>query len=379
MAEKDYYDILGVPRTATAEEIKKAFRKQARKHHPDAGGSEERFKEINEAYEVLSDEEKRKQYDMYGRYFAGATPPGGAGAGAGWPGGGFPGGATYQTVDFGDLGDLGDLFGSFFGGGGATATGTASSKRKAARRGADLHYDLTLSFDEALRGTSTKVDVKRTETCPTCKGTGAKPGTRPTTCPTCSGSGHVTQGQGLFGFSRACPRCGGTGQIIENPCPTCKGKGEVVRVKPVTVNIPPGVTDGGKLRFAGKGEPGTGGAPAGDLYVTTHIRPHPYFSRDGADVVLELPITITEAALGTEVMVPTPQGGKVKLRIPPGTQNGKVFRIPGKGAPKLKGRGSGDLKVRVKVVVPQRLTAEQRELLEKFESLRKDNVRAHIV
>ena len=220
--------------------------------------------------------------------------------------------------------------------------------------------------------------MKRTETCGTCKGSGAKPGTSPTTCPTCNGSGHVTQGQGVFGFSRTCPRCGGSGRIVETPCQTCKGKGAVVKVKPLTVNIPPGVTDGGKLRFAGKGEPGVGGGPAGDLYVVTHIRPHAYYTRDGADVLLDLPVTITEAALGTEVTVPTPDGAKVKLKIPPGTRDGKVLRVPGKGARKLKGKGTGDLKVRVKLAVPQKLTSEQRELLKRFESSRNDDVRAHI-
>lgn len=374
MADKDYYDILGVPRTASADEIKKAFRKAARKHHPDAGGSEERFKEINEAYEVLSDDEKRSQYDQYGRYFGGQVPPGGPGQapGAGWPGGfgggGFGGQGAYTTVD---MGDLGDLFGNLFGGGGGT-------RRSTARRGADLQYDVTLSFDEALTGTSTKVDVKRTETCGVCKGSGAKAGTSPVTCPTCSGSGHVSQGQGLFGISRPCPRCGGTGKIVENPCPTCKGKGKVVRVKPLTVNIPPGVTDGGKLRFAGKGESGTGGAPAGDLYVVTHIKAHPYYTRDGADVLMDLPVTIAEAALGAEVTVPAPDGSKVKLKVAPGTADGKVLRVPGKGAPRLKGKGSGDLKVKIKIAVPKKLTAEQKELLKRFESSRDENVRAHI-
>jgi molecular chaperone DnaJ len=371
MAEKDYYDILGVPRTATAEEIKKAFRKAARKHHPDAGGNEERFKEINEAYEVLSDPEKRKQYDQYGRYFGANVPPGGAG-GAGWPGGfGDFGRVSYQTVDMGDLGDLfGDLFGQ--------ATGFGSARRPSAHRGADLQYDVTLSFEEALKGTSTKVDVKRTETCATCAGTGAKPGTSRTTCPTCSGSGRVTQGQGLFGFSRTCPRCGGAGTIVESPCPTCKGKGTVVRVRPLTVNIPPGVTDGGKLRFKGKGEPGTGGGPSGDLYVVTHIRPHPYYTREGADVVMDLPVTFAEAALGAEVTVPAPDGTKVKIKVPPGSADGKVLRVPGKGAPRLKGKGTGDLKVRIRIAVPDKLTAEQKELLRRFESSRAENVRAHI-
>jgi molecular chaperone DnaJ len=371
VAEKDYYDILGVPRTASADEIKKAFRKAARKHHPDTGGSEERFKELNEAYEVLSDDEKRTQYDEYGRYFGGNMPPGGgAGApGAGWPGG-APGGASYQTVD---MGDLGDLFGNLFGGGAG-----GGSRRASAHRGADMQYEVTLSFDEALKGTSTKVDVRRTETCGTCKGSGAKPGTSPTTCPACNGTGHVSQGQGVFGFSRPCPRCGGSGRIVEHPCQTCKGKGKVVRVKPLTINIPPGVTDGGKLRFAGKGEAGSGGAPAGDLYVLTHIRPHPYYLREGADVVMDLPVTMVEAALGADITVPTPDGGKVKIKVAPGTADGKLLRVPGKGAPKLKGRGHGDLRVRVRIAVPDKLTAEQKELLKRFESTRDEDVRAHI-
>ncbi|MDF1541915.1 MAG: molecular chaperone DnaJ [Anaerosomatales bacterium] len=376
-ATKNYYDILGVKKDASADEIKKAFRRLARKHHPDAGGSEEKFKELNEAYEVLSDTEKRAQYDQYGQYFGGNVPPGaGAPGGAGWPPGG--GGGFHYEVNLGDLGDLGDVFGSMFGGGGSRAGGATRTRGKQAQRGRDLTYDLTLDFDEALAGVSTKVDVQRAESCTTCKGSGAKPGTSPTTCPTCGGSGHVSQGQGLFGISRECPRCGGSGTIVENPCTTCKGKGRVVRVKPVTVNVPPGVTDGGKLRFKGKGEPGQGGAPAGDLYVVTHIRSHPYFTRDGADVVMELPISIAEAALGTEVTIPVPGGGKVKLKVAPGTQDGTVRRISGKGAPRLKGKGHGDLKVRTKVVVPEKLSAEQKELLKRFASAREDDLRAHI-
>ena len=375
-ARKDYYDILGVSKSATTDEIKKAFRKQARKHHPDAGGSEDRFKEINEAYEVLSDAEKRKQYDQFGQYFGGNAP---SGPGPGGPGAGpFGGGAQYQTVNMGDLGDLGDLFGNLFGGGGGFGGATQAAAGRSARRGNDLQYDIQLTFEEALRGVSTKVEVKRAETCATCKGSGAKPGTAPVTCTTCGGTGHVSQGQGMFGISRACPRCGGTGMMIENPCTTCKGKGSVLRVKPVTVNVPPGTTDGGKLRFKGKGEPGPAGGPAGDLYVVTHIAPHAFYARDGADVWLELPVTMGEAALGTETTIPTPDGGKVKLKITAGTQDGAVLRITGKGAPKLKGKGTGDLKVRVKVIVPEKLTVEQKELLKRFESSRDEDVRAHI-
>ncbi len=371
MAGKDYYDILGVSKTATADEIKKAFRKQARKHHPDAGGSEEKFKEINEAYEVLSDAEKRSQYDQFGQYFGGNVPPGAGQQGAGWPGGGA-GGYTYQNVD---LGDIGGLFGDLFSGMGG---GAGPRSRSSAHRGSDLQYDVTLTFDEALHGVSTKVEIKRSETCATCHGTGAKPGTSPTTCPTCKGAGHVTQGQGMFGVSRPCPRCGGSGTIIENPCATCRGKGSVVKLKPITVNVPPGATDGGRLRFKGKGEPGTGGGPAGDLYVVTHVKPLPYFSRDGAVVLMDLTVTIADAVLGTEITIPTPDGQKVKLKVAEGTSDGKVYKIPGKGAPKLKGKGAGDLKVKVHIAVPKKLTREQKELLQKFDASRDDDVRAHI-
>ena len=370
MAGKDYYDMLGVSKTATADEIKKAFRKQARKHHPDAGGSEEKFKELNEAYEVLSDAEKRSQYDQFGQYFGGNAPPGAGPQGAGWPGGGG-GGYSYQNVD---LGDLGGLFGDLFSGGGMGGGGARSN----AHRGGDLQYDVTLSFDDALHGVSTKVDLKRSEKCSVCHGSGAKPGTSPVTCPTCKGSGHVTQGQGMFGVSRPCQRCGGTGKFIENPCQTCRGKGSVVKLKPITVNVPPGATDGGRLRFKGKGEPGTGGGPAGDLYVVTHVKPHPYYSRDGADVQMDLPVTITEAVLGAEITIPTPDGQKVKLKIAEGTADGKIYKIPGKGAPKLKGKGAGDLRVKVHIAVPKKLNAEQKELLKRFDSARNDDVRAHI-
>ena len=371
MAAKDYYETLGVPKSATADEIKKAYRRLARKHHPDAGGSEEKFKEVGQAYEVLSDKEKRAEYDQFGAYFGGNVPPGAGGPGGpgGRPGGARgPGGFQYTNVD---MGDMGDLFGNLFGGGmpgGATMGGPAQA-RTAAQRGRDLTYEVSLTFDEALKGVSTKVDVQRTESCPTCHGSGAAPGTSSTTCPVCQGSGHVAQGQGVFSFSRPCPRCGGSGKIIETPCSTCRGKGQVVRAKPVTVQIPAGVTDGGKIRFKGKGESGIGGGPAGDLYVITRIKPHPYFTREGADVALELPVTVTEAALGAQLEIPTPSG-RVKLKVAPGTQDGKVYKLPGKGAARLKGNGFGDMKVRVKIVVPDELNAEQKELLKRFASSR---------
>ena len=303
----NHYDTLGVKKGATADEIKKAFRRLARKHHPDAGGSEDRFKEVNEAYEVLSDPEKRKQYDEYGQYFGGNVPPGG-GAGGPGPGGfgGFPGGG-YQTVD---MGDFGDLLGGMFGGGGFGGT-TRGRRAPQARRGSDLTYEVALTFDESLTGASTKVDVQR--------------------------------------------------------------------AKPLTVQIPGGVTDGGKIRFKGKGEPGSAGGPAGDLYVVTRIKRHPYFSREGADVVLDLPVTITEAALGAQLEIPTPDG-RVKFKVAPGTQDGKVYKLPGKGAPRLKGGGCGDMRVRVKVEVPKGLDGEQRRLLEEFAASRgsADDIRSHL-
>jgi molecular chaperone DnaJ len=369
----NYYDTLGVKKDASADEVKKAFRRLARKHHPDAGGDEEKFKEINEAYEVLSDAEKRSQYDQYGQYFAGGVPPG-YGASSGGRGG-AGGGGQYQTVD---VGDLGDLFGSVFGGGGFGG-GRQARRGPQPQRGRDVQLDLDLTFEQSFAGMSTQVQSDAIETCSACSGSGAKPGTSPTTCPACGGSGTQAEGQGMFGFSRPCPRCSGSGTIIEQPCSACRGQGKVRRSKPVTVNVPAGANDGGKLRFKGKGEPSTSGGPTGDLYVITHIKRHPYFSRDGADVVLSLPISIAEAALGTEVRVPAPDGTKVKLKVPAGTQDGKVFRIRGKGAPHLKGSGVGDLKVKVHVAVPKELTDAQRAALEQFAAEKNEDLRAHIV
>ena len=372
-ATANYYDTLGIKKDASADDIKKAFRKLARKHHPDAGGDEEKFKEINEAYEVLSNDEKRAEYDQYGQYFGGNVPPGYGQAGAGRGG---AGGVQYQNVD---LGDLGDLFGSVFGGGGGFGGGRSRSRQPQPQRGRDVQLDLTLSFEQAFKGTSTKVDVDAVETCSACGGSGAKPGTGASVCPACGGTGTSTDSQGLFGFSRECPRCSGTGSIIEQPCSACRGAGQVKRRKAGTVNVPAGATDGGKLRFKGKGEPGVNGGPAGDLYVVTRIKPHRYYSRDGADVVLDLPVTIAEAALGASVQVPAPDGTKVRLKIPAGTQSGKTLRVRGKGAPKLKGGGCGDLRVKVDVVVPKELTDGQREALERFSAEAHEDVRAHIV
>jgi molecular chaperone DnaJ len=363
----NYYDILGVKKDASAADIKKAFRKLARKHHPDTGGDEEKFKELNSAYEVLSDPEKRSEYDQYGQYFGGKMPPG-AGGPAGY--GGAGGGRSRQQVD---LGDLGDIFGSVFSGG---RGGRRSQPQP--HRGSDLQLDLDLTFAQAFEGTSTQIEVDRDETCLACKGSGAKPGTSATSCPTCGGTGAVSEGQGMFGFSRACPQCSGTGSVIEQPCSACRGAGAATRRVPVAVNVPAGATDGGKLRFKGKGASGTSGGPAGDLYVVTRIKAHPYYSRDGADVVLDLPVTIAEVALGTQVTVPTPAGEKVKIKIPAGTQDGAVFRIRGKGAPKLKGSGTGDLKVKARIAVPKHLSDAQREALEAFSAGQQEDLREHI-
>ena len=373
MAAKDYYETLGVPRSASEDDIKKAFRRLARKHHPDAGGSEERFKEANEAYEVLSDPEKRKQYDQFGQYFgAGGPPPAGGQPGGQGPFGGAQyGGTQYGTVNVEDLGDLGGLFGSMFGGMGA------QQQQPRAHRGRDLEYTVDLTWDQAMEGTSVKVDIQRDETCSTCKGSGARPGTSAVTCPVCHGRGTVAQGQGPFSISRTCPRCAGKGTVVEEPCPTCRGRGSLVKVKPLTLNIPPGVTDGGKIRFRGKGERGTGGGPAGDLYVVTRVAKHPFFVRDGADVGLDLPLTFAEAALGSTIQVPTPIG-QVPVKIAAGTRDGKVYRLKGKGAPKLKGSGRGDLRAKVRIDVPEHMSAEQRELLKRFESSRGDLPRASL-
>lgn len=372
MAGKDYYDILGIKKDASADEVKKAFRRLARKHHPDAGGDEEKFKEINEAYEVLSDAEKRKQYDQFGQYFGGQVPPGAGRPGpGGWPGGGR---TTVGAEGF----DIGDLFGDLFGGGVGGGFGGGRARAPQPHRGRDVQLDLDLTFEQAFAGTTTQVRMDRAETCPVCKGSGAKPGTSPVTCPTCGGSGAVSEGQGMFGFSRTCPRCAGKGTIIEQPCGTCRGAGKVVKPEAVSVKVPPGATDGGKLRFKGKGEDGVNGGPRGDLYVVTRIKPHAYYRRDGADVTLDLPVTVAEAALGTSVTVPAPDGSKVKLKVPAGTQDGKVLRVGGKGAPKLKGSGSGDLKVKVKVAVPKELTDRERELFEQLAEEQSTTIREHI-
>lgn len=367
-SDRDYYEVLGVKKTATQEEIKKAYRKLARKYHPDANPddpkAEEKFKEVSTAYETLSDPEKRKIYDM------GPQIPFGQGA----PGGGFreyQGGSTMG-------GDWADLFGSLFGGGGFSGGfGGFGGGRRQPRpeRGEDVSVAVRLSFEDSLKGVTTKISVPENAQCKTCGGSGAAPGTSPITCPQCQGRGVVSQSQGFFALSQACPRCGGTGTVIETPCPTCGGTGTTRVMRKFSVPIPAGAKDGTKIRLKGKGEPGVRGGPPGDLYVVTEVDESPVFERRGCDLVIQVPVTMVEAALGATVRVPTPDGS-VNLKVPAGTQDGRLLKIKGKGAPKLGASGRGDLLARINVLTPKDLNGEQKDLLKKFAEMRKEDPRA---
>jgi len=345
------YETLGVAKNASADEIKKAYRKLARQHHPDANpddkAAEERFKEVQNAYDVLSDPEKRKRYDTYGSTNG---RPG--------PGGGF-GWSAAEGFDFGNLGDLGDILGGMFGGG----RGVRAEPR--GQRGNDVDVQVNLSFEDALQGVETKIPVTLELACHTCHGSGAKPGTAPTVCPQCGGRGVVAESQGFFSLSQPCPRCRGNGTVIEDPCPTCRGTGRERRTKRYTVKIPAGVKDGSRIRLKGKGEAGWGGAPAGDLYVVTRVEPSKVFTRRGDDLVVEVPVSYADAALGTKASVPTPDG-PVQVKVPSGSQDGKLLRVKGKGAPKLKGGGRGDVLARLRIEVPKKLSKRERELLEEL-------------
>ncbi|TMK88606.1 MAG: molecular chaperone DnaJ [Actinobacteria bacterium] len=373
--EKDYYKVLGVPETATDKEIRRAYRKLAKEHHPDSNpGHEETFKEISAAYDVLSDDEKRTAYDEVRRLgpMAGGFGPGGFGAGG--PGAG-PGGFTFTTEDVGDLGGLGDLFGNLFGGGGGMG-GRRRGQTVGPRRGDDLETELHLSFLDAVNGVTTTVNLTSEVGCHTCHGSGAAPGTMPVVCPMCGGRGAVEDNQGPFSFSRPCPRCSGRGTIVESPCPTCKGSGVERRPRQVKVRIPAGVDDGQRIRLKGRGGAGRNGGPPGDLYVVVHVAPHELFKRTGKDLLLTVPVTFPEAALGAEIKVPTLDGGPVTLRIPAGTRSGRTFRVKGRGVPLSK--GAGDLLVTTEVAVPAKLTAEQREAVETLAETTKASPRAHL-
>lgn len=357
--KRDYYEVLGVEKNASAEEIKKSYRKLAMKYHPDRNpgdkSAEEKFKEINEAYEVLSTPEKKSLYDQYG--FAGVDPNFNPNAGAGF-GGGFGG--------FGGFGDLGDIFGDFFGGG-----ASSSARRNGPAKGQNVVSEIEISFEDAAFGCEREITYSRIETCSTCHGTGAKEGSRPETCSYCGGRGTVRTQQNFMGMTmqstQPCPKCGGAGTIIKDPCTVCKGKGKVRRTKTIKAKIPAGIDDGQSFRIRDEGSAGTNGGPNGDLLVTVTVRKHPIFTRDGANVLCQMPVSFSQAALGASIEVPT-LDGKVRYQIPEGTQTGTTFRLRGKGIPYVGYKTRGDQFVTVVVETPTKLTREQKELLKKLES-----------
>ncbi|WP_419873896.1 molecular chaperone DnaJ [Candidatus Pristimantibacillus sp. PTI5] len=353
-SKRDYYEVLGVGKDASADEIKKSYRKLAREFHPDvnkAADAETKFKEVKEAYDVLSDDGKRSTYDRFGH----VDPNQGMGGGGGG--------------DFG--GGFGDIFDMFFGGGGGRRDPNAP------QRGNDLQYTMTVEFKEAVFGKETEITIPRTETCDTCHGDGAKPGTKPETCSVCKGSGQqeVVQNTpfGRMVNRRACTNCSGTGRVIKDKCTTCHGAGKVKRQRKINIRIPAGVDDGAQIRMSGEGEGGLRGGPAGDLYIVIRVKPHEFFEREGDDIYCEVPLTFVQAALGDEIEIPT-LTEKIKLKVPAGTQTGTYFRLKGKGVPKLRGYGQGDQHVKVTIVTPTSLTDDQKELLRQFGGLSGDAV-----
>ena len=362
MAVKNPYETLGVDKKASDEEIKKAYRKLARKLHPDKNpgdsSAEERFKEVQEAYGILSDPEKRKQYDAGGRFFGGGFDPGAFRGG----GGGFGGG-------------IGDILSDLFGGASGRGAGAGTPR---AERGRDLEIEVHISFDQAIQGAQVPVTVPLSAPCPTCRGTGAKPGTTPQVCSRCQGRGVESESQGLFSISQPCPKCGGTGTEITDPCPTCQGAGQTRQIKHYKVNIPAGVRDGSRVRLAGKGEPGPRGGPSGDLYVITRVADSPVFKRRGANLEVEVPVTIPEAIRGGTIEVPTLNGSK-RIRVAPGTQHGTVQRLRGEGPPRLGGKGRGDIHYRLLIDVPRSLSHEQREVVDELAAVMDANPREGIL
>jgi len=353
----DYYDRLGLKKGASEEEIKKAYRKLARKYHPDANpgdkSAEERFKEIQEAYSVLSDPEKRQQYDAGGMF----------------GGGGFhfdP--SAFRT----NVGSFGDILSDLFGRGGGPGGGAGR------QRGRDLETDVSLSFQQAIDGTEISVNVPVEAACPTCHGSGAKPGTSAKTCPRCNGRGVESEGQGMFSISQPCSLCGGRGTVIDDPCPTCHGAGRTQQSKRYRVKVPAGVRESSRIRLAGKGEPGIGGGPAGDLFVVTHVAPSPVYKRKGDNLEVDVPISIVEAVTGGTVEVPT-LGGTKKIRVPAGTQDGSVQRLRGEGPPKLSGKSRGDIHYRFHIEIPKSLTKEQKQAIEELSKVMNGNPRADLL
>ena len=366
--EKDYYKVLGVDETASAKDITRAYRKLARELHPDANPddpkAEDRFKEVSAAYDVIGDEERRKEYDevrRLGPMAGGFAGPGGFGGAQGGPGG--------FNFDAGDLGDLlGGLFGRGRGGGAARGGGP--------QRGADLEAELHLPFREAVQGVTTSLHLTSDAPCSTCHGSGARPGTTPQMCPQCGGRGVLDENQGLFSFSTPCPNCGGRGAVITDPCPTCRGSGVERRPREVKVRMPAGVDDGQRIRLKGRGGPGRNGGPSGDLYVVTHVDPDPVFGRSGNNLTITVPVLFSEAALGTKLTVPTLDGDQVTLKIPEGTPSGKVFRVKGRGVKAKK--SAGDLLVTVQITMPRKLSKQQREAVEAFAAATTDSPREHL-
>ncbi|MEM1379936.1 MAG: molecular chaperone DnaJ [Pseudomonadota bacterium] len=356
---QDYYDLLGVERSADAAAIKSAFRKLAMKYHPDRNpgdeAAEKKFKEIGEAYEVLSDEQKKAAYDRFGHAAFQNGGMGGAG-GPGGMGGGFGGAGAFSDI-------FEDIFGDFMGGG---AAGGRRGGRNSAQRGADLKYDLTISLSEAYGGVAKEVTIPSSEACRTCEGSGAKPGTAPTACGTCGGAGRVRAQQGFFTVERTCPTCQGQGQVIADPCDTCAGQGRVRKTRTLQVDVPAGVEDGTRIRLTGEGEAGLRGGPFGDLYLFVSVQEHDLFERDGADLYCDVHVPMVTAALGGEVEVPTIEGGRIKIKIPEGSQTGTKFRLRSSGMTQLRRKTRGDMFVELRVEVPTNLTARQRELLEEF-------------
>ncbi len=357
--EKDYYKALGVSKGASAEEIKKSYRKLARKYHPDANkgdaASEERFKEISEAYNVLSDEKRRKEYDDARSLFGGGVPrmPGGGGAG---PYGGFDLGDLFGGSSAGTR--LGDILGGVFG-------GRTTTQQPRPRRGADVETEASLSFSDAIDGATVSLRLTDEGPCKTCRGTGAKAGTVPRVCPTCEGSGQASRNLGSFAFSEPCTTCRGRGLVVEDPCQACSGSGRAMSARTIQARIPAGVADGQRIKLRGKGAPGERGGPAGDLYVRVHVAGHPVFGRSGHNLTVTVPVTFDEAALGAEIKVPSHRGMPVSLRIPQGTPNGRTFRVRGRGVRRSDGT-QGDLLVKIEVQVPPKLNEEARQALERF-------------
>lgn len=356
MAKADFYETLGVGKTADEKELKSAFRKLAMKHHPDKNPgdaeSERKFKELNEAYETLKDPQKRAAYDRYGHA---AFEQGGMG------GGGFSGGGGFGGGGFSDIFE--DIFGEMMGGG----RGRRSSGGR--ERGADLRYNMEISLEEAFDGKTAQIRVPTAITCDACTGTGAKPGSKPVTCATCHGAGRVRAAQGFFSVERTCPTCQGRGQTISDPCAKCHGHGRVTEERSLSVNIPAGIEDGTRIRLQGEGEAGQRGGPAGDLYIFLSVQPHQFFKRDGADLYCTVPVSMTTAALGGKFDVSTLDGTKSRVTIPEGTQAGKQFRLKGKGMPVLRSPQIGDLYIQIQIETPQKLTKRQRELLQEFEQI----------